>query len=218
MERGRMAQQSKREYLESIYVRYRQSSRAEKQKILDEFMRVCGYHRKYAIGLLNRPLVAAVPRRRSRRAPRYSEAVIDVLAQLWAASGYLCTERLKAALPQWLPWLRRRVALTPEQEGQLLAISPRQIERRLKTRKQRLKRTLYGTTRPGALLKQMIPIKTDQWDVTQVGYLEIDLVSHSGACASREFLYTLDTVDIQSGWVERQAVLGKGRHGILAAI
>jgi hypothetical protein len=214
MERRRMARQSKREYLESIYVRYRQSGRAEKQRILDEFMRVCGYHRKYAIGLLNRPL----PRPRPCRAPVYAEAVIEVLAQLWAASGYLCAVRLKAALPQWLPWLRQRVALTRAHERQLLAISARQIERRLKPRKQTLKRTLYGTTRPGSLLKHQIPIKTDQWDVTQPGYLEIDLVSHSGASAQGEFLYTLDAVDIQTGWVERQAVLGKGRHGIVAAL
>lgn len=218
MERRRMGQQSKREYLESIYVRYRQSRRTEKQRILDEFMRVCGYHRKYAIGLLNRPLPVPQPRRRTRRAPRYSEVLIEVLAQLWAASGYLCAVRLKAALPQWLPWLRRRVTLTSAQERQLLAISPRQVDRRLRTRKQRLKRTLYGTTRPGALLKQMIPIKTDHWDVTHPGYLEIDLVSHSGATASGEFLYTLDCVDIQTGWVERQAVMGKGQQGIVQAL
>src|SRR5579883_718922 len=218
MESKRMAQQSKREYLESIYVRYRQSRRSEKQRILDEFMRVCGYHRKYAIGLLNRLLPVARPRRRPRRTPTYSAAVIDVLAQLWAASGYLCAVRLKAALPTWLPWLRRRVRLTPALDRQLLAISPRQLERRLRSRKQTLKRKLYGTTRPGSLLKAMIPIKTDQWDVTQPGYLEIDLVSHSGASALGEFLYTLDAVDIQTGWVERQAVLGKGRHGIVAAM
>ncbi len=150
--------------------------------------------------------------------PRYPEAVIDVLAQVWAASGYLCAVRLKAALPTWLPWLRRRVALTPALERQLLAISPRQVERRLRSRKQTLKRTLYGTTRPGSLLKSMIPIKTDQWDVTKAGYLEIDLVSHSGASGTGEFCYTLDAVDIQTSWVERQAVLGKGRHQILAAV
>lgn len=218
MERRRMAQQSKREYLESIDARYRQSSRAEKQMILNEFVRVCGYHRKYAIGLLNRPMPGPRPRRRARRPPRYAETVIEVLAQLWATSGYLCAVRLKATLPQWLPWLRRRVALTPAQERQLLAISARQIERRLKGRKQTLKRTRYGTTRPGSLLKHQIPIKTDQWDVTKPGYLEIDLVSHSGASALGEFLYTLDAVDIQAGWVERQAVLGKGRHGIVAAL
>ena len=218
MERSGMGQQSKREYLESISVRDRQSRRPEKQRILDEFMRVCGYHRKYAIGLLNRPLPVPQPRRRTRRAPHYSEAIIEVLAQLWAATGYLCAVRLKAALPQWLPWLRRRVTLTSTQERQLLAMSPRQVERRLHTRKQRLKRTLYGTTRPGALLKQMIPIKTDHWDVTHPGYLEIDLVSHSGATASGEFLSTLDCVDSHTGWVERQAVMGKGQQGIVQAL
>jgi hypothetical protein len=60
----------------------RQSSRREKQRILDAFMRVCGYHRKYVIGLLNRPLMEPQPRRRLRRAPRYSDMVIDVLAEL----------------------------------------------------------------------------------------------------------------------------------------
>jgi hypothetical protein len=70
MERRRMAQQSKREYLESIYVRYRHRSRAQKQRILDECMRVCGYHRKYAIGLLNRPLPERRPCRVSTRRPR----------------------------------------------------------------------------------------------------------------------------------------------------
>jgi hypothetical protein len=218
MERRRMAQQSKREYLESIYVRYRHSGRAQKQRILDEFMRVCGYHRKYAIGLLNRPLPERRPRRVSTRRPRYSAAVIDVLAELWTASGYLCAVRLKAALPTWLPWLHRRRILSPEQERQLLAISPRQLERRLRAHKERVKRRVYGTTRPGSLLKHMIPIRTEQWDVTKAGYLEIDLVSHSGANADGEYLYTLDAVDIHTGWVERHAVRGKGHQGILAAL
>ncbi len=91
--------------------------------------------------------------------------------------------------------------LTPLIEQQLLRISPRQIDRRLCERKRRL----YGTTRPGSLLKHMIPIKTDQWDVTTSGYLEIDLVSHSGASAAGEVLQTLDCVDIHTTWVERQA-------------
>jgi hypothetical protein len=144
--------------------------------------------------------------------------VLGLVAQVWEASGYLCAVRLKAALPHWLPWLRRRTALTPRQEQHLLQISPRQIERRLATRKRQLKRRLYGTTRPGTLLKHQIPIKTDHWDVTTPGYLEMDLVSHSGASAAGEFLHTLDCVDIQTGWVERQAVMGKGRHGILQAL
>jgi hypothetical protein len=103
-------------------------------------------------------------------------------------------------------------------EKQLLAISARQMDRRLFPHKRTVKRRLYGTTRPGSLLKQMIPIKTDPWDVTLPGYLEIDLVSHSGGSATGEFIYTLDCVDIATGWVERQAVMGKGQLGIVAAL
>ena len=64
----------------------------------------------------------------------------------------------------------------------------------------------------------MIPIKTDHWEVALPGYLEIDLVAHSGASAAGEFIYTLDCVDIATGWVERQAVMGKGQLGVVAAL
>src|SRR5438105_2311843 len=84
---------------------------------------------------------------------------------------------------------------------QLLAISARQMDRRLSPHKRTVKRRLYGTTRPGSLLKHMIPIKTDHWEVALPGYLEIDLVSHSGTSAAGEFIYTLDCVDIATGWV-----------------
>lgn len=214
-----MARPSRREYLRSIYHRYRRAGRKEKAAILAEFCRVCGYNRKYAIGLLNRPVPGAVrPRRTTRRSPEYSETMVRVLAKVWEASGYLCSQRLKAALGTWLPWIRQRFALSRQLEGQLLAISPRQMDRRLKKHKRSVKRRLYGTTRPGSLLKQMIPIKTDHWDVTAPGYLEIDLVSHSGASAAGEFIYTLDGVDIATGWVEREAVMGKGQRGIVEAL
>jgi hypothetical protein len=219
MEAGGMAQRSKQEYLRVMWERYQRAARGQRSALLDEVIQVCGYHRKYAIGLLGR----AVPpqpsiRQVARRRPTYSEDVIRLLAQVWEASGYLCAQRLTAALPTWLPWLRRHAQLTPTLEAQLMQISPRQIDRRLRARKHRIKRRLYGTTRPGSLLKHQIPIKTDHWDVTTPGYLEIDLVSHSGASASGEFLHTLDCVDIHTAWVERQAVLGKGQHGILQAL
>lgn len=68
----------------------------------------------------------------------------------------------------------------------------------LRTRQQRVKRKLYGTTRPGTLLKQLIPLKLEHWDVRQPGYVEIDLVSHSGASGAGEFLQTSDCVDLQT--------------------
>lgn len=219
MEVSGMARRSKQEYLTVMWQRYQHGGRVERSALLDEVTRMCGYHRKYVIGLLTRRHPPrARPRRVPRRRPTYSEEAISVLAWIWEQSGYLCATRLKAALPLWLPWVRQRRPLVPRLEQQLRAISPRQIDRRLQGRKRTLKRRLYGTTRPGVFLKHAIPIKTDHWDVTTPGYLEIDLVSHSGASASGEFLYTLDAVDIQTGWVERQAVMGKGQQGILQAL
>ena len=46
MEGMRMAQRSKREYLQSIHPRYQQATRAEKRAILDEVMHVWGSHRQ----------------------------------------------------------------------------------------------------------------------------------------------------------------------------
>jgi hypothetical protein len=219
MEEFSMARQSKREYRRSIHKRYRHGSRKEKTAMLEEFCKVCGYNRKYAIWLLSRPLSNAAPRRAvTQRSATYSKASIKVLAKVWEASGYLCSQRLKAAMTQWLPWIKRHFEVSEKLEKELLAISARQMDRRLFSHKRTVKRRLYGTTRPGSLLKHMIPIKTDHWDVALPGYLEIDLVSHSGASAAGEFIYTLDCVDIATGWVERQAVMGKGQLGIVAAL
>ncbi len=195
------------------------ASRGERSALRDEVTRVCRYHRKDAIGLLSRAAPPRPPVRRVvRRRPTYGEPVRHLLAQIWEAAGSRCAQRLKAALPHWLPWLKRRAAVTPALEAQLLRISARQMDRRLRARKQRIKRRLYGTTRPGSLLKPQIPIKTEHWDVTTPGYLEIDLVSHSGASAAGEFLHTLDCVDLQTTWVERQAVMGKSRHEVVQAM
>jgi len=118
MEEFGMARQSKREYLRSIYERYRGGRRTEKTAMLEEFCKVCGYNRKYAIGLLSRPLKARVPRRPTPRSATYSKASIVTLAKVWEAS-------------QWLPWTKKHFEVSAELEKQLLGISARQMDRRL---------------------------------------------------------------------------------------
>jgi hypothetical protein len=215
-----MSRRSKRDYLLTIHPRYRRASPREKGKILDEFCKVCGYNRKYAIRLLNGPPPSKKPppRRWRSRGNTYPVAVVRVLRAVWEAANYPWSTRLKALLPVWLPWIRQRFALTRAQEKQLLAISARQIDRRLREHKTLLKRRLYGRTKPGTLLKHHVPIKTDHWDVTHAGYAEIDLVSHSGERAEGEFIHSLTLTDIHSTWTETRAVMGKGETGVVAAI
>ena len=213
-----MSRRAKWEYLHAIYARYQRASRTEKSQMLDECCQVCGYHRKAALRLLNGPLPASRPRRRPRRTLRYSPQALAILLAVWEAASYPWSVRLKALLLLWLPWMRQRVRLTPVLERQVLAISARQLDRRLAAHKTRLKRRLYGRTKPGTLLKHHIPIKTDHWDVTQPGWTEIDLVSHSGACAEGEFAHSLTLTDIHTTWTESRAVSGKGEEGIAVAL
>ena len=215
-----MSQRGRREYLASIHGRYRTAGRREKGRILDEFCRVAGDHRKYALRLLNGPApeTRVRPVRRRGRRPKYSEPVVRALVTIWTAAGYPWSVRLKALLPSWLPWARRRLRLSAALERELLLIRARQMDRRLQRYKRDRKRRLYGRTKPGTLLKHHIPLKTERWDVDRPGFTELDLVSHSGHCADGEFLHSLNVTDIHTTWVETRAVLGKAQGRILQAL
>lgn len=199
--------------------RYRKaSSKQERGEVLTELCKAANYHRKYAIVLLNRPDddKLSTPRRRGES---YSPAALRVIERIWKTAGYPWSERLKALLPMWLPWARKHIrGITPELETEVLRISARQIDRRLKDKKRMLKRRLYGRTKPGTLLKHHIPVKTDCWDVNEPGFTEIDLVSHSGPSASGQFGHSLNVTDIHTQWVETRAVLGKSEGRVTAAL
>ncbi len=214
-----MGNKGRWEYLRAIYKRYRTAGRKAKKVILDEFCENTGYHRKYALRLLNgpRPEKQRGTQRR-RRGLSYNQETLAVLTAVWEAAGYPWSLRLKALLPLWLPWIRKRFRLRPEVQQQLLKISPRQIDRRLQARKTEKRRRIYGRTKPGYLLKHQIPVKTDRWDVHSPGFTEVDLVSHSGNSASGEFAHTLNVTDIHTTWTESRAVLGRGEEAVQRAL
>lgn len=89
---------AKREALARIHGRYQHAGRPHKTRILDEFCATCGYHRKAALRLLNRPLRTAPPKRFGPRLRYEPTAVLPVLKALWLASDQLCSKLLKAAL------------------------------------------------------------------------------------------------------------------------
>ena len=49
----------------------------------------------------------------------YGVAVIQALTAIWEAAGYPWSVRLKALLPLWLPWAKRRSGISSEAERQL---------------------------------------------------------------------------------------------------
>jgi len=143
---------------------------------------------------------------------------MQALTVIWEAAGYPWSVRLKALLPLWLPWARRRLGLSASVCQQLRRISPRQIDRRLAATKRQLTTRRYGRTKPGTLLKHHIPLKTDHWDVTMPGFTELDLVAHAGHRADGEFAHSLNVTDIHTTWVETRAVHGRGEHRVQRAL
>ena len=211
----------KMKYLRQIHPRYHKSLKDEKSRILDEFCKVCGYVRKYAIRKINAPLPdlkapKTVPSYIHKR--KYLKETVSMLEIIWEAANYLCSVRLHAAIPIWLPHLKNRYHISDKVINQLMTISPSTIDRALKPKKLKLKRKLYGTTKPGSLLKNQIPIKTVSWDINKPGFLEIDLVSHSGNSAEGDFIHSCNSTDILSTWTETRAVMGKGQHNTKEAI
>jgi hypothetical protein len=212
--------QAKAEYLAQMRDRYvRAQRRPERGRLLTEAMAVTGYHRKALIRAWRRPEpVDGPPRRRRGRARRYGPAAVRALRAIWTVAGYPWSVRLKALLPLWLPWARTRLSLSKSVETQVRAISARQIDRVLAADKRQIRKRLYGRTKPGTLLKHHIPIKTDHWDVTEPGFTEVDLVSHSGDRADGDFVQSLDLTDIHTTWVEIGAVMGKSQVRVQEAL
>ncbi len=216
-----MSPRSKKEYVEAIFLRYKKASRKERSIILDEFCATCRYHRKHAIRLLRRFKRFANPQVRKRgRSPIYHRNIIlKPLKKIWLAANLPCSKRLKVILPLWLPGYVQSFGPLPSEVSEtLLRISAATIDRLLLPTRIKYKRRGRTTTKPGTLIRKQIPIKTNQWDESRPGFLEADTVAHCGESLSGMFAYTIDCVDIATGWSEQRAVWGKGESDVLTQI
>jgi hypothetical protein len=217
-----MTPHGKRELLLVVRPRYLKASKVEKSHILDEFVANTGYHRKYAIHLLKHgPPMRSVVSRPGR--PRgYTSEVDRALRFIWTVCDHICGKRLQPFLPEMITVLERHGELLLPQPVQvsLCQMSAATIDRHLAPARQRLpQRRGFSTTKPGTLLKHAIPIRAGtEWDEQQPGFVEVDLVAHCGDSAAGEFIYTLDLVDVFTGWTECVAVPNRGQRAVFAAL
>ena len=216
-----MSPGARMEYLKAVHLRYKKANRKEKTNILNEFCKNCGYHRKHAIRTLNTFKRFTKPKPKKRgKPPIYDKSIIiKPLKRIWLAANLPCSKRLKAILPLWLPSYEKEFGkLSPDVPTALCHISASTIDRILKPTRIKYRGRGRSTTKPGTLLKKQIPIKTDQWDETRPGFLEADTIAHCGESMAGMFAFTLDGVDIATGWTEQRAVWGKGETGVLEQI
>lgn len=213
-----MSLEQRKAYLAEIRKRYKKSTRQQKTVILNEFCSICNYNRKYAIRLLKKR-----PKKNYKRPgqkPRYNtKALLKPLKEIWFASDQACSKKLKVIIQEWLPHYENKHGLLDDLiRGQLYSISPATIDRILKPIRLKHPRKGISGTKPGRLLKNQIPIKTDHWDVTHPGFLEADTVAHCGNSMSGDFAWSLTLTDIHTAWTENRATWNKGAHGVCSQI
>ncbi len=204
-----MKQQDKLSVIRAFSKEYKQARKREKIVLLDKLTKTTGYSRKHLMDILpNPPQKIRIKRRRS--SPYLP--ILKPLTRLWAVGNYACGERLAPMLPVYLSALKRHEhwIVSREEKMLLCRISPATIDRMLKYQRRRIGGKSRSRTKPGSLLKNQIPIRTfADWTEKRPGFLEIDTVHHCTEENRGEYLHTLDTTDVCTGWNECRAFLGK---------
>ena len=192
------------ELVAAVADRYARGDRGEGGRILDEFAAVTGHHRKHAMRLLR----AGQVNRRCGPRPRrriYDEAVREALIVVWEASDRICGKRLRPLLPILVEAMEQHghLQLVPEVRARLLAISAATIDRALRDVRQQAGTAKRRRSPPSAAIRRSVPVRTfDGWDDPSPGFVEADLVAHSGPVARGSFVQTLVLTDIATGWTE----------------
>lgn len=215
-----MTRRSVAEYAQAVRERYRRASKKARGRILDEFAANTGLHRKSAIRLLNRRRGTMLQRKHGR--PRlYGLEVMAALRLAWEAADRLCSKRLQPFLPELVGILKGsgELGLSTQTEAQLCRMSASTIDRITRRWRQGKARHGIGTTKPGTLLKNAIPLRTfSEWQDSRPGFIEVDLVAHCGDSSEGFYLTTLSAVDVATGWYEPVAVWGKSQDRVGGAV
>jgi hypothetical protein len=213
-----MDMHSRKELTYTVAPRYKGASKKEKSVILEEFCKNTGYERKYAIKKLRYAWMYPETRKKKiiRRQKSSQYMIIKALIKnCWEVSDYASATRLHAVLPALVTKGIRYKEFHPyERQRTLLArISASTMGRMLKDEQRIRTRKINGQSKSGTL-KYEIPFAVDAARVTTPGTLEIDLVVHCGESAMGEFINTLNSTDIVTGWYEAEAIMGKGQHAV----
>src|SRR5947209_6278987 len=218
-----MSTKTREEVLAQLRRQYGKAHGFAKTTLLDQAVRLLGYHRKAAIRALQPPSPASARQPGAaavRGRPRQYEAAAlqPPLRTIWLAAQQPCGRRLAAAMADWVPaYEQEHRRLESGTRAALLAASPATLDRLLQPLRAQHRRSLC-TTRPGRLLRQHVPIAGVVWNQTLPGYLEVDTVALCGGSLEGEHVWMLNGTDYATGWVEARAQWNRGQHATLCGL
>ena len=118
-----------------------------------------------------------------------------------------CGKRMKGMLPMWVEHLDCGSQLRED----LCKISAASIDRLLKGFKVSAGKKVRPP-KPATAVKALVEIRAGNWETSEVGWTEVDTVAHCGGDMGGDFIWTLTSVEISSGWTELRAVWNRGQH------
>ena len=110
----KVSAETRRELCNAIAVHYRAADRHSKKLVLDEFVKVTGYHRKHAIRLLRGKQEKVRVKMIGKKV--YQAGIEEALVVLWEASDRICGKRLKVLLPTLIEAMERHGHLCLDDE------------------------------------------------------------------------------------------------------
>ncbi|HAT1967241.1 hypothetical protein SCZ71_11575 [Legionella pneumophila serogroup 1] len=201
-----------------IYHKYRRSNVKKRSLLLNELCDLTGMNRKYLIRKLNKKKVKSSKHRGAK--PTYeAEIYLPIIKPIWLAADQIRGKRLKEVLQDCLHFYEEEFGDLDEIiRFKVKQISSATLDRLLKPLKANYKGRGISGTKPGTIIKNQIPIKTNQWEETKPGFMEADTVAHCGISLEGNFVWSLTMTDILLTWTENWAVWNKGAYGVGNAI
>jgi len=217
---GRLSTPTRRELVAAASRRYSDANREERGRILDELTSLTGLHRKHAARLLRGG------GGRTRHEPRpqrrlYDDAVREALVVLWETSDRVCGKRLRPLVPILLEAMERHghLQLDSDVRNGLLSMSAATIDRALRVVRGRSGERRRRRSPLSAADRRSVVVRTfEGWDGPPPGFVDADLVAHSGPVAKGSFVQTLTMTDIATGWTECAPILVREQSQLTAVL
>ncbi|WP_460180787.1 DDE-type integrase/transposase/recombinase [Thermodesulfovibrio sp. TK110] len=207
---------------------YRKANKKQKSQLLKELSLILHMNKQYISSLLRNsgkklirksrtvviadPTLSCVSKRGRKKV--YDDSVEKALRKIWRLTGYASSKHLVGFIrlnheilfnhPEVRKYVNERI------KALLLKISHSTVDRLLKPYRDRIKlKQKYRSNPFSSNLKKSIMVESWFDKPKQPGYLEIDLVHHSGASGKGEFIYTLTATEVSTGWTELRPIKNK---------
>ena len=210
----KMSEKSIGEYAEKLRERYqRMTGRKARSVLIEELIAMTGWSRKHA----NKVLLGKKRKRGTkgkRGAPKsYPTELIEQLKACWFAMDQPCGKRMKDMMSLWVEHL----SCSEEERAKLIKMSAASMDRFLKKSKVTAGKKIIPP-KPASAVKSKVEVRAENWETSEVGWTEIDTVAHCGGNMGGDFIWTLTSVEIASGWTEVRAVWNRGQHATFVAL